>query len=228
MSTEWPLRPAAKPLAAPLSRCDRDCTYTTWAGTSHRKRGRPMPAKKPAKKSAKKQPRTPKRRRRRACPSCPRTKLDARAARPARTRSGRDRAAARPASAGRSRSSCTRRPSGSWRRSSAAIAATRPRCRLGCPSSPFCAPRKLWRAQYEWYAHVPQAERAGVKPATIRDLHAGRRAEVGPQGRARDLRFHPGALQDATGERSRPTSASTPSSATPPPSSSSASSAITC
>ena len=33
---------------------------------------------------------------------------------------------------------------------------------------------KLWRAQYEWYAHVPQAERAGVKPATIRDLHAGR------------------------------------------------------
>src|SRR5438093_6139393 len=22
---------------------------------------------------------------------------------------------------------------------------------------------KLWRAQYEWFAHVPQAERAGVK-----------------------------------------------------------------
>ena len=33
---------------------------------------------------------------------------------------------------------------------------------------------KLWRAQYEWFAHVPQAERAGVKPATIRDLHLGR------------------------------------------------------
>lgn len=33
---------------------------------------------------------------------------------------------------------------------------------------------KLWRAQYEWYAHVPQAERAGVAPATIRDIHAGR------------------------------------------------------
>jgi 4-carboxymuconolactone decarboxylase len=33
---------------------------------------------------------------------------------------------------------------------------------------------KLWRAQYEWYAHVPQAERAGVKAATIRELHAGR------------------------------------------------------
>src|SRR5947209_13683980 len=35
------------------------------------------------------------------------------------------------------------------------------------------ATARLWRAQYEWYAHVPQAERAGVKPATIRDLHAG-------------------------------------------------------
>ena len=23
---------------------------------------------------------------------------------------------------------------------------------------------KFWRAQYEWFAHVPQAERAGVKP----------------------------------------------------------------
>ena len=33
---------------------------------------------------------------------------------------------------------------------------------------------RLWRAQYEWFAHEPQAERAGVKPATIRDLHAGR------------------------------------------------------
>jgi 4-carboxymuconolactone decarboxylase len=33
---------------------------------------------------------------------------------------------------------------------------------------------KLWRAQYEWYAHVPQAERAGVAKETIRDLHRGR------------------------------------------------------
>src|SRR5512145_297459 len=30
---------------------------------------------------------------------------------------------------------------------------------------------KLWRAQYEWFAHVPLAERAGVKKETIRDLH---------------------------------------------------------
>jgi 4-carboxymuconolactone decarboxylase len=33
---------------------------------------------------------------------------------------------------------------------------------------------KLWRAQYEWFAHVPQAERAGVEKETIRDLHKGR------------------------------------------------------
>jgi 4-carboxymuconolactone decarboxylase len=33
---------------------------------------------------------------------------------------------------------------------------------------------KLWRAQYEWYAHVPHAERAGVTPQTIKALRAGR------------------------------------------------------
>jgi 4-carboxymuconolactone decarboxylase len=33
---------------------------------------------------------------------------------------------------------------------------------------------KLWRAQYEWYAHVPHAERAGVAPQTIRALRRGR------------------------------------------------------
>src|SRR5467141_1483504 len=36
------------------------------------------------------------------------------------------------------------------------------------------ATAKLWRAQYEWFAHVPQAERAGVTKETIRDLHKGR------------------------------------------------------
>lgn len=40
---------------------------------------------------------------------------------------------------------------------------------------------KLWRAQYEWYAHVPQAERAGVKPVTIRDIHAGRTPKSAPK-----------------------------------------------
>ena len=33
---------------------------------------------------------------------------------------------------------------------------------------------RLWRAQYEWYAHAPIAERAGVKPQSIKDLRAGR------------------------------------------------------
>ncbi|MBS0248528.1 MAG: carboxymuconolactone decarboxylase family protein [Proteobacteria bacterium] len=33
---------------------------------------------------------------------------------------------------------------------------------------------RLWRAQYEWYAHAPIAEKAGVKPKTIADLRAGR------------------------------------------------------
>ncbi len=33
---------------------------------------------------------------------------------------------------------------------------------------------RLWRAQYEWFAHAPIAEKAGVKPKTIMDLRAGR------------------------------------------------------
>ncbi len=33
---------------------------------------------------------------------------------------------------------------------------------------------RLWQAQYEWLAHAPIAERAGVKLQTIRDLRAGR------------------------------------------------------
>src|SRR6202521_474297 len=33
---------------------------------------------------------------------------------------------------------------------------------------------RMWRAQYEWHAHAPLAEKAGVKAQTIRDLKAGR------------------------------------------------------
>jgi 4-carboxymuconolactone decarboxylase len=33
---------------------------------------------------------------------------------------------------------------------------------------------RLWRAQYEWYAHEPMAEKAGIAQTTIRDLRAGR------------------------------------------------------
>src|SRR6266403_894091 len=40
---------------------------------------------------------------------------------------------------------------------------------------------KLWRAQYEWFAHVPHAERAGVTPQTIRALRAGRVPKSAPK-----------------------------------------------
>jgi 4-carboxymuconolactone decarboxylase len=40
---------------------------------------------------------------------------------------------------------------------------------------------KLWRAQYEWFAHVPQAEKAGVKKTTIQDLHKGRVPKSAPK-----------------------------------------------
>jgi 4-carboxymuconolactone decarboxylase len=33
---------------------------------------------------------------------------------------------------------------------------------------------RLWRAQFEWYAHEPIALKAGVSPKTVRDLKAGR------------------------------------------------------
>lgn len=39
---------------------------------------------------------------------------------------------------------------------------------------------RLWRAQYEWYAHAPMAERAGVKQKTIADLQAGRVPKSAP------------------------------------------------
>src|ERR1700758_481759 len=33
---------------------------------------------------------------------------------------------------------------------------------------------RIWRAQYEWHAHAPIAEKSGVNPETIRDIRAGR------------------------------------------------------
>jgi 4-carboxymuconolactone decarboxylase len=33
---------------------------------------------------------------------------------------------------------------------------------------------RTWRAQYEWHAHAPIAEKAGVKAEVIRDIKAGR------------------------------------------------------
>ncbi len=40
---------------------------------------------------------------------------------------------------------------------------------------------RAWRAQYEWFAHAPIAERAGVKPKTIADLRAGREPKSAPK-----------------------------------------------
>jgi len=40
---------------------------------------------------------------------------------------------------------------------------------------------RLWRAQYEWHAHAPIAERAGVTPSTIGDLRAGRAPSRAPK-----------------------------------------------
>ena len=40
---------------------------------------------------------------------------------------------------------------------------------------------RLWRAQYEWFAHEPQAEKGGVKAKTIQDLKAGRKPASAPK-----------------------------------------------
>ncbi len=40
---------------------------------------------------------------------------------------------------------------------------------------------RLWRAQYEWFAHAPMADKAGVKPKTIADLRAGREPRSAPK-----------------------------------------------
>ena len=44
---------------------------------------------------------------------------------------------------------------------------------------------RIWRAQYEWHAHAPIAEQAGVKPQAIRDAEGWAHAENGGCGRAR-------------------------------------------
>jgi 4-carboxymuconolactone decarboxylase len=40
---------------------------------------------------------------------------------------------------------------------------------------------RLWRAQYEWFAHAPMAANGGVKPKTIQDLRAGRNPKSAPK-----------------------------------------------
>jgi 4-carboxymuconolactone decarboxylase len=46
------------------------------------------------------------------------------------------------------------------------------------------ATAQIWKANYEWFAHAPMAEKAGVKPAAIKDIKAGR----APKSAARDER----------------------------------------
>jgi 4-carboxymuconolactone decarboxylase len=59
-------------------------------------------------------------------------------------------------------------------------------CRYNTSLSPrrsefaILATARLWRAQYEWQAHAPMAEKAGVKPKTIADLRAGRYPKGAP------------------------------------------------
>ncbi|HEY6028753.1 MAG TPA: carboxymuconolactone decarboxylase family protein [Pseudolabrys sp.] len=43
---------------------------------------------------------------------------------------------------------------------------------------------RLWKAQYEWFAHAPMAEKAGVKAKTIDELRKGR----APASAAKDER----------------------------------------
>jgi 4-carboxymuconolactone decarboxylase len=40
---------------------------------------------------------------------------------------------------------------------------------------------RLWRAQYEWYAHEPLADKGGVKAKTIQDIKAGRKPASAPK-----------------------------------------------
>jgi 4-carboxymuconolactone decarboxylase len=40
---------------------------------------------------------------------------------------------------------------------------------------------RLWRAQYEWFAHEPMALKAGVKPETVKALKAGRVPKNAPK-----------------------------------------------
>lgn len=60
-------------------------------------------------------------------------------------------------------------------------------CRYGTALPPrlsefaiLCTAR-LWRAQYEWFAHAPMAEKGGVKATTIEDLRRGRAPKSAPK-----------------------------------------------
>jgi len=60
-------------------------------------------------------------------------------------------------------------------------------CRFGTSIAPrltefaILTTAQFWKAQYEWAAHEPQALKAGVKPATIQALRAGREPTSAPK-----------------------------------------------
>jgi 4-carboxymuconolactone decarboxylase len=60
-------------------------------------------------------------------------------------------------------------------------------CRFGTSIAPrltefaILTTANLWKAHYEWAAHEPQALKAGVKPATIKALQAGREPTSAPK-----------------------------------------------
>jgi 4-carboxymuconolactone decarboxylase len=48
----------------------------------------------------------------------------------------------------------------------------------------ICTTAQVWKAHYEWQAHAPIAEKAGVKPQTIKEIQTGRE----PKSAAKDER----------------------------------------
>ena len=60
-------------------------------------------------------------------------------------------------------------------------------CRFGTSIAPrltefaILTTAQFWKAHYEWAAHEPQALKAGVKPATIQALRAGREPSSAPK-----------------------------------------------
>ncbi len=46
-----------------------------------------------------------------------------------------------------------------------------------------------WRAQFEWFAHAPIAEKSGILPKTLRDLQAGREPKSAPKDEKAIYRF---------------------------------------
>ena len=113
------------------------------------------------------------------------------------------RAAKRSPRAGRSRSGCTRRNTANWHKPSARIAATGPRCRHGCPNSRFCA-RRGYGARNTSGSRMCRWRRKPASSPQDHQCFARRaRADIGAQGRARDLCFHARALQDQARARPR-------------------------